>query len=146
MAVCSGRTLKLLFAAMTCGLLASCSVTPQESLHGRWYNEAMSIRFRVDGTVIFNSRSTGLQVGRYFFDGEVRPVAGAEPIANLTLDLVDNDSVVRREFEIQLLGKERLRLTPVLTTSQGRPSDGLRRVVVLKKSTDAENSPLTAGN
>ena len=125
--------------------LASCSATPQESLHGRWYNESMSIRFRVDGTVIFNSRSAGLRSGRYFFDGEIRPVADDELVTNLTLDLVDGDQVVRREFEVQLLGRERLRMTPVDDSRSGRPSDRLRSVVVLKKSTDDPNAPLTVG-
>ena len=58
---------KQLLAVLVCGLMWSatgCSTTPQDKLHGRWYNSKMSIRFRTDGTVIFNSMD-GLATGRY---------------------------------------------------------------------------------
>ncbi len=129
------------------GLLAcisGCAATPQEQLLGRWYNEATSIRFRPDGSVIYNSASTGLTTGRFYFDGELRTEATGVPVSNLTLDLVRGDRIQRWDLEVQFLGNERIRLQPVRSASLGRPSDGIARVLVLRKATETQNASVRA--
>ena len=127
---------KQLLAVLVCGLMWSatgCSTTPQDKLHGRWYNSEMSIRFRTDGTVIFNSMA-GLATGRYFFDGAVRPDASAETLTNLTMDLERNGEVFRVNYELQFLGSKRLRMQPAQSLERGLPSDTITPVVVLKRA------------
>jgi hypothetical protein len=124
-----------LLALLSCGLLSSCSTTPQSSLHGRWFNDEMSIRFRTDGTVIFNS-TAGLATGRYFFNGEIRPEASTKPVTNLTMDLERNGEVFRVTYEVEFLGKNRLRIQPVDSLQRGLPSDDVAQVVVLKRAGD----------
>ncbi len=122
-----------LLAVLSCSLLSSCLTTPQEKLHGRWFNSDMSIRFRTDGTVIFNS-TQGLATGRYFFNGEVRPESSEQPLPNLTMDLERNGEVLRVNYELQFLGSERLRIQPVESLERGLPSDSIMPVVILKRA------------
>lgn len=117
--------------------LAGCTTSPQQQLQGRWYNDAVSIRFRPDGTLIYNSSETGLVTGRYYFDGERKSVASGTPVSNLTLDLILTDRIVRQAHELQFLGNERLRLQPATPPARGRPSDGIASVVVLRKAKDS---------
>lgn len=124
-----------LLALLSCSLLSSCSTTPQSRLHGRWFNEQMSIRFRTDGTVIFNS-TAGLATGRYFFDGEVRPEASTRPVTNLTMDLERNGAVFRETYELEFLGVNRLRIQPVDAMQPGQSSDAIAPLVVLKRADD----------
>jgi hypothetical protein len=105
-------------------------------LQGRWYNDALSIRFRPDGTLIMNSVETGLISGRYYFDGELRSAASGSPVSNLTMDLVIDDRVVRWQHEAQFLGDERMRLQPTTQILRGRPSDGVANVIVLRKAAE----------
>jgi hypothetical protein len=123
-----------LVAALACLCLASCSATPQEQLQGRWYDETLSLRFRPDGGVIFNSRATGLTTGRYYFNGELKPAADDEPVANLTLDLVRGDRIVRSQMEAQFVGGERLRIRTLDTRRNGPGGNRIPEVVVLKRS------------
>jgi hypothetical protein len=123
---------------------AGCTATPQEHLHGRWFNDATSIRFRSDGSVIYNSTSTGLTTGRYYFDGELRPESAATPVNNLTLDLMTNGRTERWSLEVQFLGGERMRLQPVTTVHRGRPSDGVAAVMILSKAADDETASVAA--
>ncbi len=126
-------------AILCCCWLSSCSATPQEHLQGRWYNEALSMRFRPDGSLIYNSTETGLTTGRYTFSGEMRPEAGDEPVANLTVDLVRGNKVVRSQLEAQFVGSERLRLRSI---SERRSTANDVGIVVLKRAEGDGNAPL----
>lgn len=128
-------------AIVSCGLLSSCTTTPQSKLHGRWFNSELSIRFRTDGTVIFNSER-GLATGRYFFNGEVRPEANEEPVTNLTMDLQRNGEVFRVNYELQFLGSNRLRITPA---NPNEPSGSdLPSVVILKRAENEDVNGLAS--
>lgn len=126
--------------AVLCGVLfvfvvlpAGCTLRPREHLQGRWYNATTSIRFREDGSVIYNSVSTGLTTGRYHFDGQLRPESANRPVNNLTLDLVVNGRTERWPLEVQFLGDERLRLRPLRTRRRGGRS-GAGDVIILTKA------------
>lgn len=129
------RVLALGLITFACG----CSATPQEQLQGRWFNDATSIRFRSDGSVIYNSASTGLTSGRYFFDGKLRTEATGTPVPNLTIDLVRGGRIERWQLEVRFLGDQRLRLQPVQAAAQGRPSDGIATMMVLRRAADDVN-------
>lgn len=139
---------RTLLPAILWGLICAtsgCSTTPQSELHGRWFNSEMSIRFRTDGTVIFNS-TQGLATGRYFFDGEQRPEASEEPVPNLTMDLQRNGEVFRVLYELEFLGSRRLRITPVESLGRGRPSDNITPIVILKRAENEDvNGVASAG-
>ena len=137
-----------LLAVLCCGLLCSatgCATTPQAKLHGRWFNSEMSIRFRTDGTVIFNSIA-GLATGRYFFNGEARPDASSESVSNLTMDLQRNGDVFRVNYELQFLGHDRLRIQPVESLDRGLPSDAITPVVVLKRFEEEDVNGLASAD
>lgn len=129
-------------AILCCCWLSSCSATPQEHLQGRWYNETLSLRFRPDGSLIYNSTATGLTTGRYFFNGEMRPEADDQPVANLTLDLVRDNKVVRSQLEVQFLGSERLRVRSAAETDRRRMAENGPGIVVLKRATDDDGTGL----
>ena len=131
-------------AILCCVWLSSCSASPHEHLQGRWYNEALSLRFRPDGSLIYNSTTTGLITGRYFFNGEMRPEADDQPVANLTLDLIRGNKVVRSQLEVQFLGSERLRVRPVAEPGTGRLAENDPGVLVLKRAADDESLGLAA--
>lgn len=133
-----------LLLAVVCGGMSSCSATPQEQLQGRWYNEALSLRFRPDGSVIYNATDTGLTTGRYFFNGELRPTAADEPVANLTLDLVRGNRVVRSQLEVQFVGSERLRLRTVSESGRGRSAENGPGILVLKRAPQDGHKELAA--
>ena len=139
------RALPFLSAALCISALAAgCAVSPQDHLQGRWFSESMSIRFRPDGSVIYNSLTTGMTTGRYYFDGELRPEASTTPISNLTLDLSVNGRPQRWVFEVQFLGKERLRLQPVRADRRNRAADDFPSVFVLSKAADDDTATLAA--
>lgn len=135
----NGRTrthrLTLLCAVLGMACLSSCSATPQEQLEGRWYDETLSLRFRPDGGVVFNSRATGLTTGRYYFNGELQPASDDRPVPNLTLDLVRGDRIVRSRMEVQFIGGERLRVRSLDTQRPGPGGGRIPDVVVLKRAT-----------
>lgn len=120
--------------AVLCLCFAGCTGTPQQHLVGRWYNDEVSVRFRPDGTLVYNSVSTGLVTGRYYFDGEVRDLSAGTAVPNLTLDLVVEGRISRRQHELQFLGDERMRLQPANEIARGLPSDGIPNVIVLRKA------------
>jgi hypothetical protein len=131
-------------AVLCCCWLSSCSATPTEHLQDRWYNEALSLRFRPDGSLIYNSTDTGLTTGRYHFSGEMPPDACDEPVANLTLDLVRGNRVVRSQFEVQFLGTERIRIRPVAGPGRVPLRQAGSGIVVLKRAADDRGAGLAA--
>jgi hypothetical protein len=132
-----------LCAALCCACLSSCSVTPQEQLEGRWFDETLSLRFRPDGGLIFNSRATGLTTGRYYFNGKLQPTSEDRPVANLTLDLVHGDRIVRSRMEVQFIGSERLRIRSLDTLRPGPGGGRIPDLVVLKRAA-GDADPLAA--
>ena len=143
MTMCSRLNFRAAVTSLVLGLVviaSGCSATPEQQLLGRWYNDATSIRFRSDGSVIYNSATTGLTSGRYFFDGSLRTESTGMPIPNLTLDLVQDGRIQRRQLEVRFLGDQRLRLQPIQTVARGRPSDGIATVIVLRRAADDGNT------
>jgi hypothetical protein len=128
------------FAAVLCAALSSCSLTPQERLHGRWYNADMSVRFRPDGGVLFNSRA-GRAVGRYVYETSA-PAAADQRTTNLVLDVVRNGEPLRLEFDARLLSRDRLRLQASRRRSAGRARDGTAATVVLQRATGEDVDPI----
>jgi hypothetical protein len=102
----------------------------------------MSIRFRTDGTVIFNSER-GLATGRYFFDGEARPEASEQPVPNLTMDLQRDGEVYRVVYELQFLGSNRLRMSPA-DPDEEFSEDTVRPVVILKRAENEDVNGLAS--
>lgn len=128
-------------ASLCCACLSSCSATPQEQLEGRWFDETLSLRFRPDGVLIFNSRATGLTTGRYYFNGQLQTTSEDRPVANLTLDLVHGDRILRSRMEVQFIGSERLRIRSLDTLRPGLGGGRIPDLVVLKRAAgDADPS------
>ena len=111
--------------AVTC---CSCMETPQERLIGRWYNSQNSIRFKDDGTLVWNARSRQAY-GRYWYTGDSRAVSTNQIQPNLTLQLVTSSSEVTTQYELQYLGGDKMRLQPV-----NRSNEVARDVFVLTKA------------
>lgn len=90
-------------------LQQGCQKSPSEKLIGRWYSGEMTIRFREDSGVIWNS-PRGLALGRYEFTGKVRKISKGKIDPNLFIDVVRNDERQQFRFEIVFLGADRLRI------------------------------------
>ncbi len=86
-----------------------CAKSPSEKLIGRWYSGDMTIRFREDSGVIWNS-PRGLALGRYEFSGKTRDIKNDKKDPNLFIDVVRNDTRQQFQFEISFLGTDRLRI------------------------------------
>ncbi len=129
------RSVRVVAAAL-CAALSSCSLTPQEQIHGRWYNADMSVRFRPDGAVLFNSRA-GRAMGRYVYETSA-PAAADQTTTNLVLDVVRNGEPLRLEFDARLLSRDRLRLQASPRRSAGRARDGIAATVVLRRATESD--------
>jgi hypothetical protein len=105
---------------------------------GRWFNKDVSIRFREDGTAIYNSRATGLVEGRYQYDPAPLPPTATEPVKNLTVWLPQPGRTLALNFELKKLGSDRIQLKPI----SDAPRNPQRRDpspvvgVVLKRATD----------
>jgi hypothetical protein len=118
-----------------CGFASGCELDPEQKLIGRWYNSDMSIRFRPDGGVIFNTPA-GRAVGRYYYDGSFRPVSSGHVRENLVLDVVRNGERLRLGFEVEVIAANRLRIYDL--NNRVRPGERPDRVssMVLKRATD----------
>lgn len=111
-----------------CLSLCSCMETPQEKLVGRWFNSSNTIRFTDEGYARWNSRMGDAQ-GIYEYDGAIRRTSANEPVRNLSFDLVRAGQSLQSDFELEFLGDDRLRLTPV-----DGASVEFRRVLVLQRA------------
>lgn len=116
-------------------LISSCIQSPQEKLLGRWYNEANSIRFNADGTLLWNAKQ-GRATGTYTYSGEARVATSNNATYNLRLNLVEKDRTLTTDYEAEFLGTGHLRLLQAETNRPDVPA----RILVLKK---AENDPVT---
>lgn len=117
---------------------SSCMQGPREKLVGRWYTSDTSIRFRSDGTVVYNS-PRGLAVGRYFFDETPRDITSTAPHPNLILELVRKDQQLRLDFEVEILSQDRIRLTEIRPAT-ARQGSLVASFKVLKRATEAEGA------
>jgi hypothetical protein len=95
--------------AVTC---CSCMETPQERLIGRWFNSQNSIRFKEDGTLVWNAR-TRRAYGRYWYTGESRASSSNQAQPNLTVQLVTANEQIVSKYELQYLGDDKLRLQAI---------------------------------
>ncbi|MBT5018070.1 hypothetical protein OAF98_00330 [Planctomicrobium sp.] len=120
----------LLFAFLS---QSGCAKSPSDLLIGRWFADEMTIRFREDSAVIWNSRR-GLAKGRYEFSGKTRRIRTEKPEPNLFLDIIVNDEREQVRFEATFIGQDRLRIDWVSTgNSRSRTSNGL----VMKRANDS---------
>jgi hypothetical protein len=114
-----------------CALLimtvTGCSQTPQEALLGRWYNGDMSLRFRPNGTVVWNTQQ-GMAQGTYTFLGDVPRWASDNTTIRVRLDVTRNGQAIQPTLDLQFVGSDRMRLIPG-TQAQTRATDRLQAVL-----------------
>ncbi|MBC8290745.1 MAG: hypothetical protein H8E37_10560 [Planctomycetes bacterium] len=131
----NSRYLTRLTFILPCLFLCSCMETSQEKLVGRWFNGTNSVRFTAEGHVRWNSRQGSAQ-GIFAFDGSKRRTSSNVPVRNLSLDLVRRDESLQPEFELQFLGSDRVRLTPVSGPEESR------RPLILKRAGEEDEETL----
>lgn len=126
-----------LFSGMVLGLIfqGGCAKAPSDLLVGRWYSGEMTIRFREDSAVIWNS-TRGLAKGRYEFTGKIRRIRTEEAKPNLYLDIIRNDEREQMQMEISFIGQDRLRLE-IIPFGEAPPSDGIPTGIVMKRANDS---------
>src|SRR5688500_11024633 len=100
-----------LVLCMACFFVAGCGKSSQVT--GRWFNKDVSLRFRENGTAVYNSRATGLVEGRYQYDPAPLPPTGTEPVKNLTVWLPQPGRTLALNFELKRLGSDRIQLKPI---------------------------------
>ncbi|HWL08787.1 MAG TPA: hypothetical protein VNQ76_10295 [Planctomicrobium sp.] len=130
-------------AALLLFVSSSCMMTPEEKIIGRWYSGGMSIRFRKDKSVLYNT-AAGRAVGYYYFDPVVKNLAREQTVPNLVLDVVRNNQRVRVNFELEIMANDRIRLT-YLPGPDAPPSNRSPRASILKRADDAPVTPVVAG-
>jgi hypothetical protein len=113
-----------------------CSKSPSEKLIGRWYSGDMTIRFREDSGVIWNS-PRGLALGKYEFSGKTRNVRYEKEDPNLFIDVVRNDERQQFQFEISFLGPDRLRIQLIPIGKEVTGSDAARGMVLRRANDNA---------
>ena len=91
--------------------VSGCSQTPQEAVLGRWYNGDMSLRFRPNGTVVWNTRQ-GMAQGKYSFVGDVPRWASDSTTVRVRLDLTRNGQAIQPTLDLQFVGADRIRVIP----------------------------------
>jgi len=130
------------FAAL-CLLLvvtvSGCNQTPQEAVLGRWYNGDMSLRFRPNGTVVWNTRQ-GMAQGKYSFVGDVPRWASDSTTVRVRLDVTRNGQAIQPTLDLQFVGADRLRVIPG-AQAQTRATDRLQAVL---KRAQSESETATA--
>ncbi len=129
--------------AVLCALLITtvcgCSQTPQEAVLGRWYNGDMSLRFRPNGTVVWNTRQ-GMAQGKYSFVGDVPRWASESTTVRIRLDVTRNGQAIQPTLDLQFVGSDRMRVIPS-TQAQTRATDRLQAVL---KRAQSESETATA--
>jgi hypothetical protein len=116
--------------------LSGCQLSPEQQLHGRWFNTDMSIRFQPNGGVVFNSRA-GRAEGRYFYDPQATPTANNEHYENLVLDVHRDGRRLRLGFQVDLIARDRLRIYDLNgTTATNYRGDRIYRLVILRRADD----------
>lgn len=116
-----------------------CMQSPGQKLIGRWYNSGMSVRFRENGTVLYNSPS-GRAEGVYYFNERGRNLSSNQPSPNLTLDVVRNGERIRMDFELEIISRDRVRLTevnPNRRQTTRRPENAPPPFTILKRADES---------
>jgi len=138
------RNSRILLTAVVVLAMSSCMQTPEEKLLGRWYNDSLSIRFRKDGSVLYNSPS-GRAIGRYYFDPRAKNPAKTDPVPNLVLDVVRKERHLRLSFEVEQISEDRVRLTYFPSLEEARSGTRLPSSILLRadesKTTVAATTP-----
>ncbi len=135
----------LLFLALASSSFLGCGLARPSKLLGRWYNGDVSIRFRENGSVLYNSQNTGLVEGIYRYDSSALPIASTKPVKNLTLWLPQPGTTLVLDFELRYLGDQRIQIRPIFEKSDA-PQDPAALAalgVILKKA--ASDAPNTDG-
>ncbi len=129
------RWIVLVFALGSCSL-PGCGLDRQSKLMGRWYNGDVSIRFRENGSVLYNSLGTGLVEGIYRYDNSALPISSVKPVKNLTVWLPQLGKTLVLDFELRYLGESRIQLRPIPKDSRAASnSNSLADLgVILKKA------------
>lgn len=110
---------------------------------GRWFNKDVSIRFRENGTAVYNSKATGLVEGRYQYNPAPLVPTATEPVKNLTVWLPQPGRTLSLSFELKMLGSDRIQLKPVSDapkTSRRRDESPLVGVVLKRAADDSQAS------
>jgi hypothetical protein len=127
------RSWSMLTLALLPLLLTSCVESKSEMLIGRWFNRSNSIRFNSDSTLEWNATG-GRATGRFYFDAKVKRVKQDVPVKNLTVSMTRRGQSIFGEFEMQYIGRDRMRLTRMNRVNRGRPQDSVPAVIVLKRA------------
>lgn len=130
-----------LLSCLACVFATGCGKSSQVT--GRWFNKDVSIRFRENGTAVYNSRATGLVEGRYQYDPSPLPPTATEPVKNLTVWLPQPGRTLALNFELKMLGADRIQLKPISearASSRRRDSSPIVGVVLKRATDESQNS------
>lgn len=103
---------------------------------GRWYSKDLSIRFRPNGTVLYNSRSTGLVEGQYQYKPTSANFASTKAQKNLTVWLPQPGRTVVLTFELRPLGNDRIQLKQIRERNTSQENSNLTVGMVLHRAED----------
>jgi len=123
----------VLFIAL---LQCSCMQSPREQLIGRWYNSTNSMRFTAAGHIRWNS-TRGSAQGNYIYDADVHRSTENEPTHNLNLEILRTGQRLQPAYELQFLGANRIRLTPIISSASDR-----RGILILKRAEAGDQETL----
>lgn len=115
------------WSSLLVAAVSGCSQTPQEAILGRWYNGEMSLRFRPNGTVVWNTQQ-GLAQGKYVFVGQVPRWASESTTVRVRMDVVRNGQAIQPTLDLQFVGADRIRVIPGVQ-AQTRATDRLQAVL-----------------
>lgn len=131
---------KLAGIALFCGFVmtfctqSGCAKSPGELIIGRWYSGEMTIRFREDNAVIWNSPQ-GLALGRFDFSGSVHKLQSKDKVPNLLVDVIRNDERQQFHFDISFLGHDRLRMQ-LIRPGISSDEEQIGQSLVLRRAND----------
>ncbi len=133
----ASRCLLLIAAGVLTTTCSGCYQTPQQKLIGRWYNGDMSIRFRPDGSVVYNSGS-GLSRGRYDFQPTGFAAGSQSGVRNLVVETQGRGRRSRYEFEAVFLAHDRLRLHDLSPHSSNATNESIHQFALLKRASESQ--------
>ncbi len=121
----------VLFATLS---QSGCAKSPSELLIGRWYSGQMTIRFREDNAVIWNSPQ-GLALGHFEFRGKAKRAKARELVPNLFVDVIRNDERQKFQFELHFMGQDRIRME-LVPYGNASSESSTPRGLVLRRAND----------
>lgn len=132
------KIFSVLFLGLLCVSVSGCG--KEAGLMGRWYNKDLSIRFRSNGTVLYNSRSTGLVEGQYQYEPTLAQYASTNSQKNLTIWLPQPANTLVLDFELRELGNDRIQLKPIRETQNSQSLSNTPVGMVLKRAEDQSSN------